>query len=113
MSDVREVAKAHEDAVSVPEPTVTQEEVDAALHEAEERAEAALEVRDIPGVLTIAHSDDLEEWRRVRSQGSIISATAMTTVMGTNPFSSVMDLWRERMEGVKPVFSRFSLTVMN
>lgn len=95
---------------------VTQEEVDSALHEAEEAAEQAIplgSIRDIPGALTIAHSDDLEEWRRVRSQGSIISATAMTTVMGTNPFSSVMDLWRERMEGVKPVFSRFSLTVMN
>lgn len=119
MSDVREVNAIHQDAVSVPEPAedvVTQEEVDAALVAAETAALKDVplgEVLDIPGVLTIAHSDDLEEWRRVRSQGSIISATAMTTVMGTNPFSSVMDLWRERMEGKRPVFSRFSLTVMN
>ncbi|QOP64809.1 exonuclease [Microbacterium phage DelaGarza] len=112
MSDVAEVRAAVERLQPV-EDVVTQEDVDAALVEAEEAVQGALDVRDIPGVLTIAHSDDLEEWRRVRSQGSIISATAMTTVMGTNPFSSVMDLWRERMEGVKPVFSRFSLTVMN
>jgi len=112
MSEVAEVRAAVERAESV-EAVVTQEEVDAALVEAEAAVDTVLEVRDIPGVLTIAHSDDIEEWRRVRSQGSIISATAMTTVMGTNPFSSVMDLWRERMEGKRPVFSRFSLTVMN
>ena len=112
MSEVAEVRAAVERAESVEE-VVTQEEVDAALVEAEAAVDTVLEVRDIPGVLTIAHSDDIEEWRRVRSQGSIISATAMTTVMGTNPFSSVMDLWRERMEGKRPVFSRFSLTVMN
>lgn len=112
MSEVAEVRAAVERAESV-EAVVTQEEVDAALVEAEAAVDTVLEVRDIPGVLTIAHSDDIEEWRRVRSQGSIISATAMTTVMGTNPFSSIMDLWRERMEGKRPVFSRFSLTVMN
>lgn len=125
MSDVREVATVAEekrplDAVAafaaaeeVAEDTLTQEDVDAALVAAEAVVDTVLEVRDIPGALTIAHSDDLEEWRRVRSEGSIISATAMTTVMGTNPFSSVMDLWRERMEGFRPTFSRFSLKVMN
>jgi len=89
MSDIRAVNTAHEHA----------------------EARAVLEVRDIPGVRTIAHSDNMEEWQRVRTQ--VLSATAATTVMGTNPFSTVMDLWRERMEGKRPTFSQFSITVMN
>ena len=89
---------------------VTQEDVDAALAAATP-TDAVVEVRDIPGVHTAAHSGDVEEWRAIRQR--TLSATAATTVMGTNPFQSIMDLWRERMEGFKPTFSRFSLTIMN
>lgn len=89
---------------------VTQEDVDAALAAATP-TDAVVEVRDIPGVHTAAHSDKPEEWRAIRQR--TLSATAATTVMGTNPFQSIMDLWRERMEGFKPTFSRFSLTIMN
>lgn len=69
-----------------------------------------LDVRDIPGVHTAARSGEKEGWRAIR--GKTWSATVATTCIGSNPFQSIMDLWRERVLGIKPVFSPFSQKAM-
>lgn len=92
--------------------TLTQADIDAAQAEAEAAAACAVEVRDIPGLNTIAHSDDKDSWRAARERRGAISATAITAVMGTSPFATILDLWRERMEGKRPTFSAFQQTIM-
>lgn len=86
--------------------TLTQEQIDA-MGSPEP---TGLDVRDIPGVHTAARSGEREGWRAIR--GKTWSATVATTCIGSNPFQSIMDLWRERVLGIKPVFSAFSQKAM-
>lgn len=86
--------------------TLTQEQIDAMATP----EPTGLVVADIPGVHTAARSGEKEGWRAIR--GKTWSATTVTTIVGSNPFASRMDLWRERILGIKPVFSAFAQRIM-
>lgn len=89
--------------------TLTQADIDANA-DANGADTSGLVVRDIPGVYTAARSGEREGWRAIR--GKTWSATTVTTIVGSNPFASRMDLWRERIMGIKPVFSAFGMKIM-
>lgn len=86
--------------------TLTQEDIDAMATP----EPTGLVLADIPGVHTAAHSGDKEGWRAIR--GKTVSATAATSMIGSNPFETQVELWKSRMEGWRKPFSAFAQRIM-
>jgi hypothetical protein len=98
----------HEEAhdLGLHAATLTQDDIDALATP----EPTGLVVQDIPGVHTAAHSGDKEGWRAIR--GRTVSATAATSMIGSNPFESQVELWKSRMEGWRKPFSAFAQRIM-